>query len=107
VIRFTTKQAMLGTLLTIAAGVMLACAILRVGAQPRGFDRGGYVRTWNDVGQSIDKQNSLLAELQTDVRSNPPGRVRSARRLELLDQIITEHERQLKDFKGLRKAESY
>jgi hypothetical protein len=86
-------------------GVVLGCAILRVGAQPRGFDHRGYLSTWNDIGASIDKQNPLLDELQEDVKHNPPGRVRSARRLELLDQIIEEHERQLKDFKQLRTAE--
>jgi hypothetical protein len=93
-------------LAAILIGVAIGCAVLQVGAQqPRGFDRRGYLRTWNDIGASIDRQNPLLDELQLDVKVNPPGSVRSARRMELLDQIIEEHERQLKDFKALRAAE--
>lgn len=102
---FTTRQALIATLITIAVGVGIGCAILRVGVRPRGFDHATYFRVWNDVAESIAKQNPLLAELQQDVRANPPGRVRSARRLELLNAIIAEHERQLKDFKKLRAAE--
>jgi hypothetical protein len=100
----------LPTLLEIAAGavvlgVLVPCAVFRIGAQPRAFDGPRYVRTWNDIAGSFDRQNPLLRELQKNTHDNPPGRVTSARRLELLDQIIAEHERQLKDFKALRAAE--
>jgi hypothetical protein len=103
----STRALLACALAAVVLGVLIGCAILQVRAQvkPRGFDHAGYIKTWNDVAESIDKQNPLLRELQEDVNVNPPGRVRSARRMELLDQIIEEHERQLKDFKALRAAE--
>lgn len=100
----------LPTLLEIAAvcvvlGVLIPCVVFSIGVPQRRFDGAAYGRAWNDIGDSIGRQNPLLDELQKNVHDNPPGRVTSARRLELLDQIIAEHERQLKDFKTLRKAE--
>ncbi len=91
---------------TIATGVALTgvlCAAFRA-AQPR-FDLRAYTKTWNDVGDSMATQDPLFAELQQNVKANPPGRIHSARRGELWDQIIKEQERQLKDFKALRAAE--
>lgn len=76
------------------------------GSRPRGFDHAGYLKTWTDIYESVNKENALIDELNADVRAHPPGRVRSARRIEIWDQLIAEHEKQLKDFRKLRKAET-
>jgi len=102
---FTTRCALAVAAIAVFVGILIGCAVLRVGVAKNSFDGPAYIRNWNDVGASITKQNPLLEELQIDVRMNPPGRVRSARRMELWDAIIAEHERQLRDFKKLRAAE--
>jgi len=104
----TPKRYFLCSLAAIAAGIFLGlvfCAAFRVGAAQRSFNGSAYIRAWNDVAESIGKQNPLLNEIQDSVKRNPPAGVRDVRRAQLWDEIIAEHERQLKDFKTLRRLE--
>lgn len=105
--KFQVSSFKLLAILAAAAvfGVAIACAITRAGVPQQSFDHAGYAKTWQDLYESTEKENALIDELNADVKANPPGRVRSARRIEIWDELITEHERQIKDFRKLRDAE--
>lgn len=68
------------------------------------------VDTWHALGQSIVIEDKAVGELTKSLQMNPPWRIVDARaatrRADLIDEIISEHERRIKLLKRLKQLDS-
>lgn len=97
-------------LAAIISGVALGALPFALSAsppqRPQLAREAAMLHAWNDMVQSFNAQTPMIEELQQSLKADPPRRVRSARRLELYEQIIREQKRQLHDYEIMQREEA-
>jgi len=103
--RLTLATIIAAVLLCISCGVLIGVAGGQHPANTRVDRANTIVSAWNDMAASMREENLLLDELQENLKANPPVLVFDPRRHELYQLVITEHQRQLHDFKTMQEAD--
>jgi hypothetical protein len=88
------------TLLLLFALVVFA----RADSTPAEVERYVYQR-WNECVASVVRENALWQELQKSLVERSPRVARDARRLDVYDELIREHELRLKALREMRAKE--